>query len=177
MNTYRQYLVVLILLAAAFGMGFVSHRYMTREKLPKAWKRVTGIGGIFFKCKNPEGMREWYRQHLGLITHPYGAVFEWRQGADSSLKGFTQWSPFSEKTDYFKPSEKEYMINYRVADLTVLVEALRSEGVFICDTIEAYDYGKFIHIMDPEGNKIELWEPNDIVYEKMGKDMGMPTTY
>ena len=124
-------------------------------------KRVTSIGGIFFKCKDPNKMREWYQTHLGLNTNKYGAVFEWRQGADTTKKGFTQWSPFADKTKYFEPSSKDFMINYRVADLEALVEELKKEGVTIVDKIEAYDYGKFVHIVDAEGNKIELWEPRE----------------
>ncbi|MEP0822541.1 MAG: VOC family protein [Ignavibacterium sp.] len=139
-------------------------------------KRVTGIGGIFFKCKDPGKVREWYQKHLGLHTNQYGAVFEWRQGEDPTQKGFTQWSPFKESTKYFEPSPKDFMINYRVADLEKLVEELKKEGVTVVDTIETYDYGKFVHILDVEGNKIELWEPNDVVYEQLGIQMGTPTT-
>jgi predicted enzyme related to lactoylglutathione lyase len=122
-------------------------------------KKVTGIGGIFFKCKEPEKMKEWYKTHLGLDTNEYGATFEWRQADDAEKKGFTQWSPFNEKTKYFEPSNKEFMINYLVDDLERLVEQLKAEGVTIVDAIETYDYGKFVHIIDLEGNKIELWEP------------------
>ncbi|MGN6402041.1 MAG: VOC family protein [Flavisolibacter sp.] len=139
-------------------------------------KKVTGIGGIFFKCKDPNQMREWYQKHLGLNTNQYGAVFEWHQGADSTKKGFTNWSPFKETTKYFEPSAKDYMINYRVADLEALVEELKKEGVTILDAIETYEYGKFVHILDVEENKIELWEPNDIEYEKLGKQLGAQTT-
>ena len=121
-------------------------------------------------------MREWYRTNLGLITNAYGAVFEWRQGEDSTRKGFTQWSPFKETTKYFAPSVKDYMINYRVADLTALVADLRKNGVTIVDTIESVEYGKFVHILDMEGNKVELWEPDDLAYEALGKKMGSQTT-
>ena len=121
-------------------------------------------------------MREWYQTHLGLITNQYGAVFEWRQGADSTKKRFSQWSPFKETTKYFQPSTKEFMINYRVENLEALVQELKKEGVTVTDTIEKVDYGKFVHIMDIEGNKIELWEPNDIEYEKLGVQMGVNTT-
>ncbi len=122
-------------------------------------KKVTGIGGVFFKCKNPETIKEWYKQHLGLDTNQYGTTFEWRKEDKPEEKGSTQWSPFSETTKYFEPSSKEFMINYRVDNLEQLVEELKKEGVTICDEIEVYEYGKFIHILDPEGNKIELWEP------------------
>ncbi|MBK6963681.1 MAG: VOC family protein [Bacteroidales bacterium] len=139
-------------------------------------RKVTGIGGIFFKCKDPKKMREWYATNLGLNTNDYGAVFEWRQGADSTKKGFTQWSPFNEKTRYFEPSTKDFMINYRVENITELVGQLQKSGVVITDTIETYEYGKFVHIMDIEGNKIELWEPNDLEFEKLGLTIGAKTT-
>ncbi|MBL0048186.1 MAG: VOC family protein [Bacteroidetes bacterium] len=129
-------------------------------------KRVTGIGGVFFKSKNPALMREWYKTHLGLNTNKYGTTFEWYQGADSTKKGYTQWSLFSEKTSYFEPCKKDFMINYRVENMLSLVENLKKEGVTITDTIESFNYGKFVHILDMEGNKIELWEPNDIEYGK-----------
>jgi predicted enzyme related to lactoylglutathione lyase len=122
-------------------------------------KKVTGIGGVFFKCKDPDKMREWYRTHLGFDTNQYGASFEWRQDADSAREGSTQWSPFAETTTYFEPSTKEFMINYIVEELENLVEQLKSEGVTILGEIETFDYGKFVHILDIEGNKVELWEP------------------
>ncbi|MFH7013100.1 VOC family protein [Flavobacterium sp. FlaQc-52] len=124
-------------------------------------KKVTGIGGIFFKCNNPDKMKEWYKAHLGLDTNEYGATFEWKEASDSTKNGSTQWSPFPETTKYFEPSAKDFMINYRVADLEALVEELKKEGVTIVDTIETYEYGKFVHIIDMEGNKIQLWEPYD----------------
>lgn len=124
-------------------------------------KKVTGIGGVFFKCKDPKKMNDWYKNHLGLDTNDYGANFEWREEADPSKKGSTQWSTFSETSKYFEPSSKDFMINYRVADLQALVDELRKEGVTIVDEIATYDYGKFVHIIDLEGNKIQLWEPFD----------------
>lgn len=130
-------------------------------------KKVTGIGGIFFKCKDPNQMKDWYKTNLGLDTDQYGTNFEWRQGEDFSKKGFTQWSPFSESTKYFEPSTKEFMINYRVENLELLVEELVKNGVTIADKIESFEYEKFVHILDIEGNKIELWEPNDIEYDKI----------
>lgn len=124
-------------------------------------KRVTGIGGIFFKSKNPKTINEWYKNHLGIDAGAYGASFEWIDKDDSTKKGLTQWTPFSEDTKYFEPSGKEFMINYRVENLEALVIELKQEGVTILDEMAVYDYGKFIHIIDPEGNKIELWEPID----------------
>ncbi len=122
-------------------------------------KKVTGIGGIFFKCKDPKTMGEWYKANLGIDAGEYGASFEWYEAPDSTKKAMTQWTPFKETTKYFDPSTKEFMINYRVDNLEALVEELRKSGVTIVDTMESFDYGKFIHILDPEGNKIELWEP------------------
>jgi predicted enzyme related to lactoylglutathione lyase len=104
---------------------------------------------------------EWYKTHLGLDTTPYGVNFEWCDAEQPDKKGSTQWSPFAETTKYFEPSTKEFMINYCVEDLTALVEQLKTEGVTVLDTIETYDYGKFVHILDAEGNKIQLWEPVD----------------
>src|SRR5688572_20263561 len=97
-------------------------------------KRVTGIGGIFFKCADPGKVKDWYKEHLGFNTDEYGTCFEWRH-TDSELKGYSQWSPFSETTKYFEPSQKEFMINYRVDDLVALVEQLKNEGVTIVDEV------------------------------------------
>lgn len=127
-------------------------------------KRVTGIGGVFFKCKDPNTIKEWYKTHLGLDTDQWGTNFEWRQGADSTKKGFTQWSPLFEKSELF---DEPVMIHYRVENLEVLVEQLLKEGVTVTDKIEVFEYGKFVHILDSEGNKIELWEPNDVEYDKI----------
>ncbi|KQS32356.1 glyoxalase [Pedobacter sp. Leaf194] len=124
-------------------------------------KKVTGIGGIFFKCKDPKKITEWYKKHLGLDTNPYGASFEWFEKDDSTKKAQTQWTPFAETTKYFEPSTSQFMINYRVKNLEALVAELKSEGVTIVDDVQRFDYGKFVHILDAEGNKVELWEPKD----------------
>ena len=169
--------LLVLTIAASFCFGFAVRTITTNQTNKQIhMKKVTGIGGIFFKCKDPNKMREWYEKNLGLNTNQYGAVFEWHQGADATKKGFTTWSPFSETTKYFEPSAKDFMINYRVENLEELVEQLKKEGVTITDNIETYDYGKFVHIVDVEGNKIELWEPNDIEYEKLGVQMGSKTT-
>ena len=168
--------LIIIALVISFCFGFAFKAIITKNATDNTtMKRVTSIGGIFFKCKEPKKMREWYKTHLGLNTNQYGTVFEWRQATDSSKKGFSQWSPFGEKTKYFEPSTKDFMINYRVENLEALVEELKKEGVTITDTIQTFDYGKFVHIMDMEENKIELWEPNDVEYEKLGKQMGSQT--
>lgn len=124
-------------------------------------KKVTGIGGIFFKCKNPNAIKEWYNTHLGLDAGPYGASFEWLQVDDSSKKGLTQWNVNTEQSKMYEPSTKDFIINYRVENLEALVEELNKAGVTILDEIAAYDYVKFVHILDIEGNKIQLWEPAD----------------
>jgi len=169
--------LIIIALSISFCFGFAFKTIITKQSINQTkMKKVTGIGGIFFKCKDPKQMREWYETNLGLNTNEYGAVFEWRQGADSTKKGFSQWSPFSEKTKYFEPSTKDFMINYRVENIETLIEELKKNGVTVVDTIETVEYGKFVHIMDIEGNKIELWEPNDIEFEKLGEKIGAKTT-
>ena len=122
-------------------------------------KKVIGIGGLFFKAKDPATLREWYNKHLGFDTNDYGATFDWKECSESLKNGATQWSPFEENTEYFEPSNREFMINYIVDDLEKLVEELKRSDVIILDELETYDYGKFIHILDCEENKIELWEP------------------
>ena len=130
-------------------------------------KKVTGIGGIFFKCKDPKKMKEWYKTNLGLQTDDYGTSFEWRHSDFPDRKGYTAWSTFPETTNYLEPSKKDFMINYRVENIEMIVEELKKEGVTVLDSIEVFEYGKFVHILDHEGNKIELWEPNDEEYEKI----------
>lgn len=104
-------------------------------------------------------MRNWYRDHLGFNTNDYGATFEFREADNPEKIGQLQWSPFAANTKYFAPSEKDFMVNFRVENLEELVAVLKEEGVEVVDEIATYEYGKFVHIMDPEGNKIELWEP------------------
>jgi predicted enzyme related to lactoylglutathione lyase len=169
--------LIVLLITTSFCLGFAFKTLTTGQPKPQTQlKRVTGIGVIFFKCKDPGKMRAWYQKHLGLNTNEYGAVFEWRQGADSTKKGFTTWSPFAETTKYFEPSARDFMINYRVENLEALVAQLKREGVTVTDKIETVSYGKFVHLVDVEGNKIELWEPNDAEYEKLGEQMGSKTT-
>ena len=164
-------------LITTFGLGFAFNSFITKvAQKEDSPGKATSIGGIFFKCKDPKKVREWYSTHLGLNTNQYGAVFEWRQGADTVKKGFTQWSPFNEKTKYFEPSIKDFMINYRVENLEGLINQLRKDSVTIVDKIETVEYGKFVHILDVEGNKIELWEPNDSEFEKLGIKIGAKTT-
>jgi predicted enzyme related to lactoylglutathione lyase len=132
--------------------------------------KVTGIGGIFFRSKNPVQTREWYGKNLGLSVNEYGSTFESRNADRPDEINYLQWSPFNEKTTYFDPSEKEFMINYRVQNMEGLLKKLRENGVTILNEIQQYEYGKFVHILDPEGNKIELWEPIDSVLTKIGSE-------
>ncbi|WP_375238402.1 VOC family protein [Aurantibacter sp.] len=126
-------------------------------------KRVTGIGGLFFKSEDPKASKEWYNKHLGFNTDDYGSTFWWKDKEDKDCS--TQWSPFKDDTTYFEPSKKEFMFNYRVENLVELLETLKNEGVTIVGKMEEYDYGKFGWILDNEGNKIELWEPIDKVFK------------
>lgn len=121
-------------------------------------KRVTGIGGIFFKARDPAALSAWYRDHLGLeVTDWNGAIFNW--GGDGNEPGMTIWSPFAADTTYMAPSSASFMVNFRVADLDALLSALRTEGCNVVDKTETSEQGKFGWVMDPENNKIELWEP------------------
>jgi len=125
-------------------------------------KRVTGIGGIFFRAENPAILKQWYIDHLGIPVDDDGYVcFYFNKKDEPADKAFAVWEPFDENTDYFDPSDKQFMINFRVDNLMALLEKLREEGVDVDDNVEEQDYGKFGWIMDPEGNKIELWEPAD----------------
>jgi predicted enzyme related to lactoylglutathione lyase len=122
-------------------------------------KKVTGIGGIFFKSRDPKKMNEWYAKHLGLPVSDWGTMFEWREKDDPKKEGYTVWSAFPEDSKKFDPSKKDFMINYRVENIEELVEELKKNDVTILDEIEDSEYGKFVHILDPEGNSIELFEP------------------
>ncbi len=123
-------------------------------------KRVTGIGGIFFKAQDPQALGAWYRQHLGIGVEEWGgAAFRWATPDNPTGTGTTVWSPFKADTTYFAPSTASFMINYRVDDLHALLAQLRAEGCQVDDKVEESAYGKFGWVFDPEGNKIELWEP------------------
>jgi predicted enzyme related to lactoylglutathione lyase len=127
----------------------------TVENTPK----VTGVGGIFFFSDNPKQTREWYAKNLGLEVNDWGSTFRSRNVNNPDEVNALQWSPFKKDSEYFAPSKKEFMINYRVQNIEALVEKLKQNGVNVLDSIENSDYGKFVHIMDADGNKIELWEP------------------
>lgn len=136
----------------------------TKDTIPK----VTGIGGVFFFSEDPGKTREWYSENLGLEVNQWGSSFEFRNANRPDEINYLQWSPFKQGSAYFAPSKKEFMINYRVQNLEGLLLKLKNNGVTILDSVETYDYGKFVHIMDADGNKIELWEPIDSVFTAMG---------
>ena len=123
-------------------------------------KRVTGIGGIFFKAKDAPALQAWYKRHLGIDVQEWGgAAFTWTDSDGKPAVGTTIWSVAPESSNQFAPSNASFMINYRVEDLHAVVEALKSEGCNVLDTIDESDYGKFAWVIDPEGNKVELWQP------------------
>jgi predicted enzyme related to lactoylglutathione lyase len=123
--------------------------------------KVTGLGGVFFKAEDPAKQYEWYEKHLGIQREPdgSGAVFHWREAGNPEQPGMTIWSIFPHHTQYFGPGKAPFMMNYRVDDLDALLTRLAAEGVEIDPKREDYEYGKFAWIVDPEGNRIELWEP------------------
>jgi D-3-phosphoglycerate dehydrogenase len=141
----------------------IKAKYFGQTKENIIENRVTGIGGFFFKSNDSKALVSWYGKHLGLKTDEYGATFWWKDNAGNDCS--TQWSPFSNDSNYFEPSKKEFMQNFRVYDLENLLKKLSDEGVTIIGDMETYDYGKFGWIIDPEGNKIELWEPIDKVFQ------------
>lgn len=141
----------------------IKQQYFGKPVSDAVQKRVTGIGGVFFKSKNPKELVAWYDKHLGLNTDQYGSTFWWKDAAGNDCS--TQWSPFADDTNYFDPSPKPFMQNFRVENLDLLLENLRAEGVTLVGTPESHDYGQFAWIVDPEGNKIELWQPNDRAFQ------------
>jgi predicted enzyme related to lactoylglutathione lyase len=123
-------------------------------------KRVTGIGGIFFKSTDPTALGAWYKEHLGIDVQAWGgAAFDWQGPDNPAGGGTTAWSLFPADTDHFAPSSAPFMINYRVDDLLALLAALRAEGVQVDEKVDESEFGKFGWVIDPEGNKVELWEP------------------
>ena len=123
-------------------------------------KRVTGIGGIFFKAKDPKALGAWYKRHLGIDVQEWGgAAFDWTDDEGKPVGGTTAWSVTSEKSDQFAPSTAPFMVNYRVEDLHGLIKALREEGCNVLEKVDDSEYGKFGWVIDPEGNKVELWQP------------------
>ena len=136
--------------------------------IDKLIPKVTGVGGIFFFSEDPKELKDWYAKNLGLeINNWGGATFESRNLHNPKEINGLQWSLFKKGSEYFAPSTKEFMINYRVQNIEGMVAKLKENGANILDSITTYEYGKFVHILDTEGNKIELWEPVDEVYDAM----------
>ena len=130
-------------------------------------ERVTGIGGIFFKARDADALKDWYREHLGMEPNADGGVaFQWREADTSAQNGYTVWAAFRDDTQYFAPSDAPFMINYRVSDLDRMLDQLRAAGVIVDDRIDEQPYGRFAWAMDPEGNRIELWEPKEAPKDK-----------
>ena len=133
------------------------------DNMTKSEPKVVGVGGVFFKSENPEETKKWYEENLGLPTDQYGTMFKSRDIDNPDEITYLQWSPFNKATDYFDPSKKEFMINYRVQNIEDFVKVLKEKGITVLDEITEYgEIGKFVHIIDPEGNKIELWEPSKL---------------
>ena len=123
-------------------------------------RRVTGIGGIFFRAQDPAALRAWYKLHLGIDVQEWGgAAFQWTDAEGKPVAGTTAWNITDSSSDYFAPSTSSFMVNYRVADLQGLIAALREEGCTVLGKIEESEFGRFGWVLDPEGNKVELWEP------------------
>lgn len=124
-------------------------------------KRVTGIGGIFFKAKDAASLQAWYKRHLGIDVQPWGASFTWTDAAGKPVAGTTAWLIDPQESNHFAPSSASFMVNYRVADLHALLKVLKQEGCNVLAKVDESEYGKFGWVMDPEGNKVELWQPPD----------------
>lgn len=156
-------------LIALITVALVSHGitkiHYTNElsEMQQKKGRVVGMGGVFFKTKDPTALKAWYAENLGFKTNDYGTLFEMGIPDGNAEKAYMQWSAFSSKSTYF---EGDLMINYRVDDMEALLTSLKANGVEVVDSVETYDYGKFVHIRDLEGNKIELWEPVDAIFSQ-----------
>ena|SRR5579863_5921221 len=123
-------------------------------------RRVTGIGGIFFNARDPKALRAWYKERLGIDVQEWGgAAFSWSDASGNPVGGTTAWSIGASGGDQFAPSASPFMVNYRVADLAALLQALREEGCNVLEKTDDSEFGKFGWVMDPEGNKVELWQP------------------
>ena len=132
--------------------------------------KITGLGGVFFKAKNPNAMKQWYDDNFRLGSDQYGKAFSWRDVNDKEHISYTQWSVMKDDTDYFDPGKQQYMINYRVENLDELLDELKSKGIKQIGAVDKYDYGNFAWVLDPEGNKIELWEPVDQVFTDISEE-------
>lgn len=167
----RGYFLILFLTSifAFFRAEYQNNQLITEPiKTTEVTPKVTGVGGIFFKAKDPAALRDWYGENLGIAIMPTGSPFEFRNAHRPEEINYLIWSPFPQDTDALDPSEKEFMINYRVQNIDGLIKNLKAAGITIVDEINEVGYGKFIHILDLEGNKIELWEPIDSFLTDLG---------
>lgn len=168
-QSYISLIFGLLVLSACNPSGEERFRNMpARTAEVDTTPKVTGIGGIFFSSEDPEKIKAWYGSHLGLAIDEYGSPFEFRNANRKEELNYLRWSPFKKTSTYLQPSTKEFMINYRVQNLEGLLRQFKKQGVQVLDSVQTYDYGKFLHILDPEGNKIELWEPVDSVLTRLG---------
>lgn len=167
------FLLILGILFSACQQGADQHTNVVNEEISDSVvldtiPRVTGVGGIFFGSENPEELRKWYGTHLGLAIDDYGSPFEFRNALRPDEVNYLRWSPAKSGSAFFDSLDKELIINYRVNNIEGLVRKLESKGIEMLDSIQDYPYGRFVHLMDPEGYKIELWEPVDSVLTAMG---------
>ncbi len=163
-------LLILFIFLGLFSCTNTDHTTVEDDRALPAdtTPRVTGIGGIFFLAEDPGSLSDWYGNNLGLAIDPYGSPFEFRNALRPDEVNYLRWSPFPDSSTYFAPSGKNFMINYRVNNLEGLLRKLKASGAEVLDEVIELEYGKFVHILDPEGNKIELWEPVDSVLTRMG---------
>jgi len=161
----KQIYLIFIIISLLFGCSretkkvesgtSITMKTVIEDTTPK----VTGIGGIFFGSENPKEIREWYSEKLGIVLDDYGAAFEFRNANRPEEINYLRWTPMKQGNDYFLPSKKEFMINYRVQNIEGMVRNLKGKGVTVLDSISTYEYGKFVHIMDPEGTKLSFGNP------------------
>ena len=154
-----------IAVASILGLGFVGGLLAAPPKPEdKTIERVSGVGGVFFKAKDPKALSGWYRDNLGLAVRggaPAFSAFQWREREDPAKLGTTVWALFRSDSEYFAPSQAPFMINYRVRNLDRMLAQLRANRVTVEPKIGEEFNGRFAWIVDPEGNKIELWEPKE----------------
>jgi len=170
MSTRNYFLIIFATSIIAFFRSEYKAKSFTFDhtQIEEVTPKITGVGGIFFKAKDPEALRNWYGDNLGISIMPTGSPFEFRNAHRPEEINYLIWSPFPEDTEALAPSEKEFMINYRVQNIDKLVSQLKEKGITIVDEMNEVGYGKFIHILDLEGNKIELWEPIDSFLTELG---------
>ncbi len=171
-KSLTHFLGSILILLSGYAIG-ATHESLNLQKIQsninqEVEPRVTGIGGVFFKSTNTKELKKWYGDNLGLAITEVGSPFEFRNAHHPEEINYLTWIPFADSTNYFSPSEKDFMINYRVQNIEALLVKLNGNDVHIVSEITEYPYGKFAHIVDLEGNKIELWEPNDAFFTQMG---------